>query len=37
MESKSTQDVVEGTSHCFYEGNSCDALLSKTEAWFSKF
>lgn len=33
----SRYDVVEGTVHCFYEGNTCDDLLQKTESWFKQF
>ena len=29
--------IVPGTEHCFYEGDSCKELLSKTEQWFKGF
>lgn len=35
--SQNIREVVAGTVHCFYEGNSCDDLLSKTKKWFSRF
>lgn len=31
------KDIVRGTTHCFYEGNSCNTLLRKTKAWFQSF
>ena len=34
---KNVRDVVSGTEHCFYEGNSCDELLEKTKSWFDSF
>jgi predicted nucleic acid-binding Zn ribbon protein len=35
--SQNIREVVAGTVHCFYEGNSCDDLLSKTKKWFDRF
>lgn len=35
--SQNIREVVSGTVHFFYEGNSCDELLQKTRNWFSKF
>lgn len=31
------RDVVKGTVHCFYEGQTCEELLAKTHAWFKRF
>lgn len=31
------RDVVKGTVHCFYEGQSCEELLAKTHNWFMSF
>ena len=32
----SLREFISGTVHCFYEGDSCDILLQKTQAWFQK-
>lgn len=32
----SIREYIEGTVHCFYEGDTCDTLLEKTQAWFSR-
>jgi pimeloyl-ACP methyl ester carboxylesterase len=31
----SIREFVHGTAHCFYEGNSCNDLLKKTQDWFN--
>ena len=31
------REVVEGTEHCFHEGNTCDDLLNKTHNWFKEW
>ena len=35
--SQNVREFVEGTDHCFYEGNTCDVLLDKTLKWFNQF
>lgn len=34
---RNRHDVVKGTSHCFYEGQTCEELLAKTHNWFKSF
>jgi dienelactone hydrolase len=34
---KNRHDVVKGTTHCFYEGNTTAELLKKTHAWFKQW
>ncbi len=34
---RNRRDVVEGTVHCFHEGNTCDVLLARTADWFRPF
>lgn len=34
---KNRHDIVKGTTHCFYEGTSCDRLLKKTQTWFESW
>ncbi|MBL8638204.1 MAG: alpha/beta fold hydrolase [Alphaproteobacteria bacterium] len=29
------REFIAGTVHCFYEGNTCDELLKKTQDWFN--
>ena len=31
------REIVAGTVHCFYEGDSCEELLEKTAKWFAEF
>lgn len=34
---RNIREVVDGSVHCFYEGNTCDDLLRKTASWFEQF
>ncbi len=34
---KNRHDVIDGTMHCFYEGDTCEELLAKTHAFFQSF
>jgi alpha-beta hydrolase superfamily lysophospholipase len=36
-DSRNRRDVVEGTVHCFNEGQTCEVLLEKTLNWFENF
>lgn len=31
------REIIEDADHCFFDGNTCDDLLSKAENWFNKY
>lgn len=31
------REIVENADHCFFDGNTCDDLLDKTEKWLKQY